>query len=127
MSGVGKHIGNEGMSSEQLAKFLMRYGVDITRQGIDREYVEKAKYFKVTKNESGKILFGEKEAQIIAKVRLLKNFLGLKDDTVVTILGVTKIDVIDDKHFTYISAESDESWFNLFHMEFSKYYDHRKK
>lgn len=127
MNGVGKHIENEGMSSEQLAKFLMRYGVDITRQGIDREYVEKAKYFKLTKNESGKILFGEKEAQIIAKVRLLKNFLGLKDDTVGTILGVSKIDVIDDKHFTYISAESYESWSNLFHMEFSKYYDHRKK
>ncbi|ULO06292.1 hypothetical protein H1230_25235 [Paenibacillus sp. 19GGS1-52] len=85
-----KHIENEGMSSEQLAKFLMRYGVDITRQGIDREYVEKAKYFKVNKNESGKILFGEKEARIIAKVRLLKDFLGIKDARVRDILGVSE-------------------------------------
>lgn len=90
MNGVEKHIENEGMSSEQLAKFLMRYGVDITRQGIDREYVEKAKYFKVNKNESGKILFGEKEARIIAKVRLLKDFLGIKDARVRDILGVSE-------------------------------------
>ncbi|WNS40845.1 hypothetical protein [Paenibacillus sp. MMS20-IR301] len=112
---------DEGMSTEQLAKYLMRYGVDITRQGIERVYVESAKYFKVKKNEAGKIVLSRREAQIIAKVRLLKDFLGIKDARVRKILGVTEV----QKKYTI--AESDESWSELFNMEISKYYDHRKK
>lgn len=101
------------MNLNEFKKFLEQYGIDITRQAIKSEYVTKSYYFGVKEDENR---FTKREAQIIAKIRLLKVFLNLKNSEINGCLGIEEE-----------SGESDASWSGLFQRDFVSYYEFRKK